>query len=304
MKRMTLAQRFSLLLLALLLALSTGVTATTQAAPVAIGPDTSPVLMDAVHLLSSTDDETVFQVQADVYRMESRVGVDGPCQGVAVDGFETWGEPGAPGLPMRSVLLGIPVDANPSVEIISQPVRLPGSYALCPAPDAVAEESDGRVVQYVEQDISADSAIYSQNALFPAAAAHIITDGWVGRLRFVRVAIAPFQYNPADGTLIQHTQMQVRVRHSGSGLQAASANQPDAFTQSTQGMLLNGARAGQWAAISQPSVDAAANAGWTPPLPGLRLFVKEEGYTLSPMTNWPRSACLWHPFHPTVCGSI
>lgn len=277
MSRITLAQRFSLLLLALLIALPIGSVSTAQAAPAVAGPDTSPVWMDAIHLLSSTDDETFFQVQADVYRMENVEGVDGPCQRIAVDGFETGGEAGAPGLPMRSVLLGIPVDATPSLEIISQPVRLPGSYTLCPAPDAVAEEIDGQMVQYVEQETGADSGIYSQNALFPAAASRIVTDGWVGRLRFVRVEISPFQYNPVDGSLIQHTQMQVRVRHSGSSLQAVSANQPDSFTQSTQGMLLNGALAGQWAATSQPTVDAAANAGWTPPLPALRLFVKEEG---------------------------
>jgi len=264
-----------------MIALPTVSAATVQAAPAPVrtasSPDTSPVWVDAVHLLSSTDDETLFQVQADVYRMESVEGVDGACQRIAVDGFETGGEAGAPGLPMRSVLLGIPMDANPSLEIISQPVRLPGSYTLCPAPDAVAQESDGRVVQYVEQETGADTAIYSQNAFFPAAASRIITDGWVGRLRFVRVEISPFQYNPVDGSLIQHSQMQVRVRHSASGAQAASASQPDAFTQSTQGMLLNGARAGQWAATSQPTVDGAANGGWTPPSPSLRLFVKEEG---------------------------
>ncbi len=277
MSRITLAQRFSLLLLALLIALPIGSVSTAQAAPAVAGPDTSPVWMDAIHLLSSTDNETFFQVQADVYRMENVEGVDGPCQRIAVDGFETGGEAGAPGLPMRSVLLGIPVDATPSLEIISQPVRLPGSYTLCPAPEAVAEEIDGQMVQYVEQETGADSGIYSQNALFPAAASRIVTDGWVGRLRFVRVEISPFQYNPVDGSLIQHTQMQVRVRHSGSSLQAVSANQPDSFTQSAQSMLLNGSRAGQWAATSQPTVDAAANAGWTPPLPALRLFVKEEG---------------------------
>ncbi len=233
--------------------------------------------MDAIHLLSSTDDETFFQVQSDLYRMESVDGANGPCQRIAVDGFETGGAAGAPGLPMRSVLLGIPVDAIPSLEIVSQPVQLSGSYAVCPAPDAVAVEQDGQVVEYVEQETGPDSTIYGQNALFPAAASRIITDGWVGRLRFVRVEISPFQYNPVDGSLIQHTQMQVRVRHSGSNLQAASISEPDAATKSTQGMLLNGARAGQWAATSQPSVDAAANPGWTPPLPALRLFVKEEG---------------------------
>ncbi|MCL4834651.1 MAG: hypothetical protein KJZ86_19590 [Caldilineaceae bacterium] len=270
---MTRHQRLLIRLLILLLALPFGPAALAFASPAAY----SPAQLDPVVLLASAEDVTAFQVQTGNYRVETVQGVAAPCQQLSLNGFETGGAAGAPGLPMRTVLLGIPADATPSLEIISQPTLLPERFSLCPAPAAVAEESDGEVVAYSEQPAAADSTLYAQNAHYPAQAARIVESGWLGRLRYVRVELSPFQYNPVSGELFFHAQMEVRVHHSGNTMQAASTSGADAFTRSVQGLLLNGDLAGTWASQPEMALDGASNSGWMPPLPALRLTVREEG---------------------------
>jgi len=267
-------QRRLILLLVLLIALPNTMGATAQAAPSEPAADSA----NQVNLMAASDDETTFAVQAEVYRLETVEGVDGPCQNIVMDGYEAAGAAGSPQMPVRSLLLGIPAGATPSLEIIADsPLRLPNSYRICPAPQAVAEESDGGIVSYEEQAVAVDGTVYRQNTLFPAAATRIVDSGWMGRLQFVRIEIAPFQYNPSDGSLIHHAQMQVRVRHSGAALQATSASGADSFTQSIQGLLINGALASGWATAPSAAINAAANNGWRPPTQALRLSVREEG---------------------------
>ena len=254
--------------------LPTGTGAAAQSAPLTVASTSA----NQVSLISASDDETVFQVDASAYQLETVAGIDGACQRITMEGYEAAGASGAPHLPMRSLLLGIPAGATASLEIVSDSaVRLPDSYRICPAPQAVAEEGEGGVIAYTEQAVAVDSAVYSQNALFPPTATRISDSGWMGRLQFVRVEIAPFQYNPSDGSLIQHAQMQVRVRHSGGAVQAAASSGADVFTRSAQGLLLNGAQAGGWAIAPSAAINAAANSGWRPPSAALRLYVREEG---------------------------
>lgn len=271
---MTQLQRFLVLLLTLFIALPVSSVASLQAAAVASPP--SPA--NSAHLLASTDDETIFQVQAGDYRIETVAGVDGPCQQIGMDGYELTGDAGTPHLPMRSLLLALPPAATPSVELVSESAtRLPDSYRLCPAPEAVAETSEDGLVRYTEQAVAADVDAYGQNSWLPATPVRIVESGYAGRLQYTRLEIAPFQYNPSDGSLIHHDQMQVRVRHSGGPAQTASAAGKDAFVESVQSIFLNGERASSWASQSVADIAAAANNGWLPPSLSLRLFVREEG---------------------------
>ncbi|MGB5051272.1 MAG: C25 family cysteine peptidase [Caldilineaceae bacterium] len=232
----------------------------------------------------ATDKETTFRVLTTDYRMEEIVGVDGPCQQIVLAGYEAAGTAGTPQLPSRSLLLGIPPGAVPTVEILAQSADpLPGTYRLCPVADAVAEENEGDVVRYVEQPVAPDALAYGKNEFLPATPVRITENGQMGRLQFVRVEITPFQYNPATGVLIHFSQLQVRVSHSGSAVQIASGGEADAFVQSVQGLLLNGERASTWAGvpIGGMNINAVSNQGWAPPAQSLRLAVREEGiYTL------------------------
>jgi len=269
-----LQRRLILFLVLLLAALPASPTADAHVAPRGF----STVSLNQIDLIASSGDETTFLVQAENYRLETVVGIDGPCQQIQMEGYEAAGAAGTPHLPARSLLLGIPPGATPSLEIIGDSaVHLPGSYSICPAPQAVAEEGDSGIIAYEEQAVAANPTVYSQNARLPATVTRIVDSGWMGRLQYVRIEIAPFQYNPSDGSLIHHPQIQVRVRHAGMAVQAASASGVDAFTQSVQGLLLNGAQASAWAATSLPPISAAANSGWRPPSLALRIAVREEG---------------------------
>jgi len=60
-------------------------------------------------------------------------------------------------------------------------------------------------------------------------------------------------------------------------VQAAAASGADAFTQSVQGLLLNGTQSSRWAAMPTAAISAATNSGWRPPSPALRIPVQEDG---------------------------
>lgn len=238
------------------------------------------VSANGVDTLAVSDEETLFQMAAGSYRLEDADGPDGPCRRIVIDGFEAAGEPGAPHLPVRTVLLGLPPGAQPVVQIANEQ-RSPvvAGVRLCAAPEAVAEEDENGLTRYVEQAVAQDQALYGQNTLFPASPVRIVEQGYMGRLRYVRLEIAPFQYNPAEGTLLHRPYMQVRVEHRGTGVLAAAGNAvDDTFVRSVTGVLLNGAQAAGWAE-AQPAaaMQAASNNGWAPPANALRLYVEEEG---------------------------
>lgn len=181
---------------------------------------------NGVRTLSSTEDETLFEVSAGSYRLEAADSPDGPCQRVVMEGYEAAGEPGAPELPLRTLLLGLPPGASPVVSVVSEEISpMIGGVRLCAALDAVieeTEENDGGVIRYVEQAVAQDPAVYAQNALLPVSPVRVVDQGYMGRLAYVRLEIAPFQYNPAEGTLLHRSSMQVRVEHRGTGVQAAT----------------------------------------------------------------------------------
>lgn len=271
-------QRIVVLFFVLLLAVPLHAQGALSAPAEMPAPIPAPASVNQVDSLLSSDDETTFRVWAGDYRLEDVAGVDGPCQQIAMDGYERAGESGSPQLPMRSLLLAIPPGATPSLELVSdEAVQLPGTHRLCPAPAPVAETGEDGLVRYVEQPVAANGEAYGQNSLTPAAPVRIVESGYAGRLQYLRLEIAPFQYNPSDGSLIHHRQMVVRVRHSATTRQPASTSAGDAFVESVQSMFINGERASGWASQPVAALSPASNNGWQPPALSLRLFVREEG---------------------------
>jgi hypothetical protein len=159
------------------------------------------------------------------YRIEE-VTHDGVAyQHIVLDGEGWWpgGQPGAPSLPERGLMLAVPPSGEVTVQVISaQRQALDGAYRLAPKPTGVLVEDGEDGGRVVEQWL-ADPAAY---AVESAGQAEITQEGWFRGYRFVRLSLRPFHYNPASGQVQAATAMQVRVSFAATAPAAVAANDP------------------------------------------------------------------------------
>ncbi len=186
--------------------------------------------------LSLTTDASgvVLDLSLPPYRIETIVHEGVTYQQIEIDGQGWWpgGQPGAPSLPERGLMLAVPPTGEVSVQVQeAQPQPVDGvslgdgaQVPLAPKPTGVLvqDETGERVV---EQWL-VDPAAYSLERWTPASQAEITEEGWFRGYRFVRLSLRPFQFNPANGQLEVAPAMRVRVSFSEPAPAAPAAADP------------------------------------------------------------------------------
>lgn len=162
------------------------------------------------------------------YRIEE-VSHDGVAyQQIVLDGEGWWpgGQPGAPSLPERGLMLAVPPSGEVTVQVLdAQRQTLEGAYRVAPKPTGVLVddgEDGGRIVEQWLPDLAA----YAAEKVGQAGQAEITQEGWFRGYRFVRLSLHPFHYNPASGQVQVATAMQVRVSFAEPAPFAAPAHDP------------------------------------------------------------------------------
>lgn len=143
---------------------------------------------------------------------------------------EDWtasGESGSPQLPERNLLLAVPPGGDVALEVLTPATEaVPGQYNLQPAPNAAVPDLESEAAS-LELTWKADVDAYAQDRWLPASQAEISEEGWLRGMRFVRLALRPFQYNPASGELRAAANMAVRLTFSGANASIANPAGPD-----------------------------------------------------------------------------
>lgn len=166
------------------------------------------------------------------------------------DGWWPAGAPGAPSLPERGLLLAVPPTGQVTVQVLAaQPQQVPGVFTLEPAPTASLVESGAG--DELQQQWLIDSAAYAAQAWTPAAQAEITQEGWLRGYRFVRLALRPFQFNPASGELRVAPAMRVRVSFSEPAPLTQAAPDP-LFAPIFRDALANYEQAAGWQTRPEP----------------------------------------------------
>ena len=148
------------------------------------------------------------------YKIEDVVRDGVTYQQIAVDadGWAQAGQPGAPQLPERGVMVAVPPTGDVSLQILDVASTVaPGSYRLQPAPFASLQQDE------LVETRQADPVKYSEAGWTPAAQAEIAQEGWLRGYRFVRLALRPFQINPSSGELRVASTLRVRLAFSEPG---------------------------------------------------------------------------------------
>ncbi len=123
------------------------------------------------------------------------------------------------------------------MEVIDEEVQpVAGEFQLAPVPGPAPLEDDLTPGELAYQP---DAAVYTADALYPAAPARLLDEAWLRDQRVVRVALSPFQYNPGRGTLVWRPHLRVRVNFIGGAAGIAPGAGPGAFEPLLQGSLLN-----------------------------------------------------------------
>ena len=214
------------------------------------------------------------------YTLEGRM-VDGnACQVIRIAGYGATGQPGLPELPVRGAMLGIPVQAVPSLAVTaSVPQNVPLTAPLCPAevPQIQIDPVSGLPANAGQPAVAQASL---QNAFWPARSAELVSTAFLRSQRVAQLKFNPFQYNPVTGSLRVFRTIQVVLNFNTPAASQATATavQEPAYEAVLSDLLINAQQAAAWRIEpnAQTRVRSAANAP-TGNLPSYRLSVDQDG---------------------------
>ena len=184
------------------------------------------------------------------YKIEDVVRDGVTYQQIAVDadGWAQAGQPGAPQLPERGLMVAVPPTGDVTLQILdAAPLTVSGSYRLQPAPLARLQEDE------LVETWQPDPVKYAEATWTPATQAEIAQEGWLRGYRFVRLALRPFQYNPASGELRAASTLRVRLAFSQPGPSAPSLPSDPIYAPIFWSTFANYDQAMGWQTRPEPS---------------------------------------------------
>ncbi len=212
-------------------------------------PSASAVVRSAsLRLLRSDESGVVLELFTPAYELTTDDLPAGRFDRLEVRGLATDAGPGQPLLPLAGALLGAPPDAQVEIRLLlDEAIPVEGRFNLLPAPRPlpVTDDQSPGQSEYVP-----DPVVYADATPYPASVARITDDAWLRDRRIVRLALYPFQYNPALGTLIWHRRLQVAVNFGREPVSATFRPTSDPFDPLLRQVLLNYETARAWR--SQP----------------------------------------------------
>jgi PKD repeat protein len=127
---------------------------------------------------------------------------------IMLPGNFLFNDAGMPNLPGQGTYIAVPQGATPKLKIISQRTEVIHNVDIVPAP-VIPAENDDSPLNYTK------SAVYSQNALFPANPVQISGLEQIRGVDVVMLGITPFQYNPVTKDLIVFTDIKLEIELEG-----------------------------------------------------------------------------------------
>jgi uncharacterized repeat protein (TIGR01451 family) len=243
-----------------------------------------------VQLLKSSTESVVLELVAPELSMSEKATADGSCMALQAGDFVLAGEPGSPQVPVKSLLVGVPPEAEVTARVVEhKEYTVPGEYSLCPVPTPLVDTplpgAEGiPLPEYVGEEAIRNPATYAADAFYPDSWAEIADDGFLRQQRFVRLQLSPFQYNPATRQLRVQQRLLVELQFTyPQGTPSASWTdqaEPFGFEEILRQSLLNYETARHWRLPRLGNDTVTIDAG--SPSPGYRVSVDRNGiYELS-----------------------
>ena len=131
---------------------------------------------------------------------------------LTVEGCGFTGEPGTPMLPVRSVLIGIPFDAQVSLRIVDATSSVEDGYDLLPVPHIEVESGDEGA--FAREVFLKDEQVYNKDIFLPEEAVKLSQPMSLRNQRVVKLELFPFRYNPKHGQVQKYRRIVVELLFS------------------------------------------------------------------------------------------
>lgn len=228
-------------------------------------------------LLSSNAQELILELTVVYFKTETVTHGDDMYRQLRIPGTVQTEISGAPQVPTRGTMVGLPTDAGVSIEIIDAEFETLDGFFLPPAAEFqplgnLAEDGAAEVFR-------PDQAIYSTDAFYPAQVAAIGETGLMRDQSVAAVHFYPVQFNPVSGQVKLYHRIRVRLTWNPARTVAAEALIASAaFEPVLQSTLLN------YNSLSRPSIGGEPGATVTggalsvdAGTPALKIGVTEDG---------------------------
>jgi hypothetical protein len=244
-----------------------------------------------IHLLSSTNDGVTFEVNLSSDQLiEEIIEIEGKnFVNLTIPGESQTSQEGEPALPFFIENLAVPFGVEFEVSVFPGKKLIKVlAYPVLPVRTQVVDwgEYETREINTYPSTLSYKTVlnkdVYGMDQAFPGTLAEIANDGIFRTQRILGVGIYPVQYIPKTGELIIFETLKVTVKFIGMWSTPTESFSSDSFVfeDLMQGNLLNYESATKWRQEPSELNLQSNDMGfiWTPPDPGWRVQVQEEGF--------------------------
>lgn len=165
---------------------------------------------EGIRLSSQSPDELIVEFELPEYSLEHIQNAKGTWQRLTSDHGSVDATEGKPLLRLFSEAVGVPIDGDISIQIISSQTTTLKNVNLWPVERMVV---DGEEVKY---DFYQDPKVYNTNKPYPAQIVEKGDPAFIGDRRFVPLRIRPFQYRALSKELVVYDRISIRVGISGN----------------------------------------------------------------------------------------
>ncbi len=248
---------------------------------------------EAVSILSSTLEGITFEINVPWEELVLEpVSIDGrEYTQISLNDWPLESTPGAPVLPFLNEQLGIPFDAEITINVIPGATRSTSlSFPILPGQEQVmnwAPPTDEFSPDLPEPVfiIQENATIYGSNALYPSDLVRVSSDGVLREQRVLGLSIYPVQYQPEKQELTIYETLQIEVTYGGTKRVPTKGQIADseAYEDVFQSGLLNYEIAEQFrqseeiSELKTMSLTEGETLPYAPPEPGWRIKVREDG---------------------------
>ena len=232
-------------------------------------------------LVSSGPEGVVLEIEGTDYRRRSVLLGGRRFDRVELPGATWLPEVGAPAVPVRGVLIGVPYGVDLSVEVEDVSYDETPGVDLMPVPETYFV-GRGQAAMPTER-YAADAQAYGRDVFYPAQEAVLTQTGMMRDQRVAALSLRPLQYNPVRKALRVARRLRVRVRFVERGaarpaLRPTDEGDDGAFGAVYRKALLNATQARAWRASPVESWLGKASADWYDPAATYyKLRIREDG---------------------------
>jgi hypothetical protein len=191
-----------------------------------------------IELVSQSKQGVTVKINLPNFRSEKKLTGDSIYQLIAVEGWGRTATVGAPQLPTRGILVGVPSRGTVKVEVLQGNAEELSGLNIYPCPQKAIEEKGGEIS--LKEVFYRDKEAYSRDSYTPGKLVQVSETGYMRGQRVAKMDIFPFQYNPVKKKLKVYRKMVIRVSFEGGLIEPLIFSREELpYEQMLQKLLVN-----------------------------------------------------------------